>query len=155
LSKLNPTYIRSVLQPTVYPLLCTCRKAVSWPFSQPEKAKLQVTHARVTTQRRFLIIFVVCGLGYGLGRIIERFYGSRFTLCAGLGRLHLSEYLDILATVMGDVCGQSLIILILQVSFTVTMHVLCRCWLNTPDCRRHWGAVVEDANPSAWTSRRP
>jgi hypothetical protein len=29
IANLNPTYIRSVLQPTVYPLLCTCRMAVS------------------------------------------------------------------------------------------------------------------------------
>ncbi|KAF4205823.1 hypothetical protein CNMCM8927_005709 [Aspergillus lentulus] len=84
-----------------------------------KKAKVQVLHSRVTSLRRFFIIFVVCGLGYGLGRITERFYGFRFTLCAGLGRLHLSEHPNILATVMGDVCGQSLVILILQVAGAV------------------------------------
>ncbi|PKX94884.1 uncharacterized protein P174DRAFT_418858 [Aspergillus novofumigatus IBT 16806] len=99
LSQDNEKWIVHAL--SVFALIIEAESAIH----PPVKAELHVTHSRVNAQRRFFFIFVVCGLGYGLGRITERFYAFRFTLCAGLGRLHLSEHPNILATVMGDVAG--------------------------------------------------
>jgi hypothetical protein len=84
--------------------------------SQSVRSKSRVTHSSEITQRSFFMSLVIFSLGQGFGRITERFYGFRFTFYAGLGRLHFSEHPDLPAMAMGDVCGQSLAILILQVS---------------------------------------
>ncbi|RHZ65422.1 hypothetical protein CDV55_106762 [Aspergillus turcosus] len=83
------------------------------------KIKRRDTHSPVITQRSFFMFCVVFGLGYGLGLITERFYGFKFSFYAGLGRLHFSEHPDLPAMVMGDVCGQSLAILILQIASAI------------------------------------
>ncbi|RLL97725.1 hypothetical protein CFD26_107273 [Aspergillus turcosus] len=83
------------------------------------KIERRVTHSSVITQRSFFMFCVVFGLGYVLGLITERFYGFKFSLCAGLGRLHFIEHPDLPAMVMGDICGQSLAILILQIASAI------------------------------------
>ncbi|RHZ62548.1 uncharacterized protein CDV56_105768 [Aspergillus thermomutatus] len=89
-----------------------------------EKIKLQVTHSRAITQRRPFMFFVVFGLSRGLGWITERFYGFEFSFCVGLGRLHFSEHPDLLAMVMGDVCGQSLASLTLEIACVIEALLL-------------------------------